>query len=518
MRAKIIFLIALFQAFGAYAQGSSTRIDSDTIIHRRDIIDSLTVASTVNIENRGKILGDIFVNRGLVLHLRNSGVISGTINLGEYAQLVQVIETAADITRLAVNGRYSIQISGRESLNLSDILKISNGADRIVLNSASISIDGSEHSALHIRSATQPASHDGAPTPVIELIGEINVRISNLAAMRGKLIMANVSGDGVVNVIIDEDDMLYAAYAVRRDENIYLDVMRVTEYAKIIGDDMDDFVDWLRNENPDDKTVNALDNADDMKQFSNIIGRSAALSPINLMRPVRTFNRTQMMPTPIYDTDVGTDAIYITSNYADVYAAKIGAYGRNEKLRFGASAYSGAFSYKDDINDFSGYFYGANLRADWNDKSMYVHSIMGFTSAAFTTSAVFDGKSAAYNPKGFSAYGVIDAGLKYYMSDGFYAAPFIGAGAEFNKVLHQSQTDGFARAGATLGFSESMTMGMKYDYAAFVLAQSNDVMSVGISMKFLSEFDDMGGEFSYALVRDEFDISHKFSIGLNFSF
>ncbi len=506
MRAKIIFLIVWLMNFGVYANTVDAYIYSNTIINTEQVFDNVTVTGSLYLENRGQILGDLFINDGRILQLQNSGDIYGTIHLGEFSQLVQIIETAADITRLNVDGNYSVMVRGDENIDLSLVMLMASRADKIVLNYAVISIN----------SLPRPTRSGGIPS--IELIGKINVIIKNLADFDGKVIMENVFGDGIINVISDYEDLLYTAQTTRDAYGrVYLNVVRITDYGRLLDVDVGRFINARRDSNPNDRLVASLDNAKNMTEFSDIIGRSVAVNPINLTRPIRTFHQMEMMPISDTDLDLSADLILLISESTDMNVAKIGLSTNKDEWNFGISAYAGDFTVYDDINDYSGNMYGVNLHANLNEKSMYAHSVLGFTSSSFNSGEVLDGSNTTYNPRGISMYGAIDIGIKYDMSDGFYTTPFVGGGIFFDKVLNQSKTNAFGRAGAMFGFSQSMA-GKKYDYAAFAIIQSDDVMSAGVSVNFVSDADEIGGKISYAIIRDEFEISHKVSVGFNFNF
>ncbi len=520
MRNLVVFLLMMTVGFGAPANqpvyidsiivGKNLDIFDNTVITKQSIVDvdRVNIIDTVYLDNRGNIYGDIFIRDGYMLTLRNSGMISGAVHTGENSHLVQVIKTQNDITQLnAPDSGFSILVQNKEPLKLSDIIGISVGADRIVLDGASIFISPAPI-AKTLRATAEPN---------IELVGETIVKIPNAKNMDGKMILSNVSGDGVILVQDTGLGPLYAATAVRREDGIYLHVARETDYGKILGAGRGAFIDKLRNIDPENKTILALDRAADMNEFQRFAASSALLNPINLIRPVKIFNKFETSGFLSMDEVSGLEPICITSDWLDLYAAKLRAAFNIDNFNIAVNAYAGGFDSNTDLDSFSGNFYGGNIDFIFSYKSLWIDSGLGFTVSRFETGAIFDGNDFVYDPSGISIYGVADIGYRFDLNNDFYVSPFVGFGAEYDSVLYQDDTSVFARAGAYAGYSFN-EIGIKYDYHIFAMAQTDETVMTGIRMSFWSVVDRMGGDISYAISDDEVGISHKFSAGIRFMF
>lgn len=488
--------------------GDTWNILDDVTISDRSLIDvyKINFVESAYMENRGAISGDIFMCDDCSVVLRNSGSVTGQVHVGDNAKFVQQISTYDDMTKLNVSGsNFSIHVHNKESLNLTDIINIAGNANRIVLDNSFISLTNRPNIQMF----------GLLSGPDIELVGTVVINLDDIESFNGKLIMSNVYGDGVIRVVADKLDLLYVADALIDNGRVYLNVVRETNYQKLFGTDIGKFINKLRTKSPDNSTVMALDNAQTLSELNHTVKKSVALNPINLMHAVKTFNGFEINS---FDKPMsGFDAMYIYSDGLDMIIGKFALGTKIDKFTIGAGAYFGALENTDDINEFSGNLYGGNLRGRYDDKSLWIDARLGFTVSEFETDMIFDGKDITTNPTGVSIYGVTDIGVRYEICNDFYALPFIGMGVENDKVLHQSDTSVFIRAGGVAGYSNTV-IGIKNDYQIFATAQTDSVFTVGARLKFFSIADDAGGNVSYAINRDDIGISHKISAGFCFNF
>lgn len=496
---------------GTITNGEDLDVVEDVIISQNSIIniENVNIKMSLYMENHGLIAGDINVCDTCHLHLRNDGDFSGYVNLGDNGKLTQVIKTQEDIKRINVVGsNFSILVQSQSALSLSDIVNIARAADKIILDNTSISLGtgaGSVTADFFL--------------PDIELVGEIVLNLENVQKLNGMILLSNVSGDGVVRIDTPDLDPLFTAATVRKNDNIYLNVYRETDYQKLFNNKTGVFLNQLRTSAPDNKTLGAMDNAKTMAELKTVMKRSVSLNPINLMRPIKLFNNIELgrLGTSVDSISGGIDGIYITSPDMDLYAGRVSVATKIGDVSVSANAYMGAFENADDINEYSGEMFGGNIRGYIDNDSMWIDATLGFTISSFNTDMIFDGTNYTYDPDGMSVYGAGNIGMKFRFYDNIYVAPFVGAGAEYDKVLHQSDTDMFARVGANSVFSK-YTTGLRYDYRAFVMAQTNDIQSIGVGMDVWSIEDAAGGGFSYSIMNDEIGISHIFAANVRFVF
>jgi hypothetical protein len=519
---KKIFIILALCIYGGntFAVNDFLVIDDLYILENRDIpnriivdensvlvADSVNINSAIALENLGSIYADLYICDGCDFTIRNSGLFDGVIYGGVGSDITQIIETNSDINKLFVSGAgFSILVQNTEPLKLSDIMSISQGVDKIILDNALLIMDTGAGSFPIMRTVQ----------PSIELVGNIIVEIKDM--IDGRLIMSNVSGDGTLKVDGTNLDPLYVVETVRHGTNIYLDIYRETDYEKLLKNNIGKFANQLRLLSPDNLTIRAMDNAENMNQINSVINDSVIFNPINLIKPIKLFNRMRINNfNPFTKTDTfGIDALYIKSSEVDLYSGIGTITGQIKDVNISASVVGGGFTSNDEINEFSGNFYGGNIRAVYDDKTVWMDAGVGFVISGFNVDVIFDGDGASSNPDGLAGYGMIDVGLKYDYGN-YYISPFIGTMGEYAKVLHQSEFNLGIHTGAYSGY-KILENGIETDYNLFVKIRSNNIQTIGARIKFWSVADSAGGGFSYGLLHDEMGLSHKLSLNFNFMF
>ena len=241
MRKAVIFLIASIINTAAFAQesfligGDNFDVFNDLTVFEDSAIYStnLNIKNSIYLQNLGEITSNVFVCDGCRLNVQNSGIMSGDISLGEHSELVQVIKTNSDITNLKViNSDYSILIQNSDILKISDILPISSGVSKIIL----------ENSVVLLDNVISDTTLRNIIPRNVELLGNVKIKLNNSNELNDALLLSNVSGDGVVTVDVNGLDPLYNAMVERRDGNIYLKIYRETDYEKLLGNSRGEFI------------------------------------------------------------------------------------------------------------------------------------------------------------------------------------------------------------------------------------------------------------------------------------
>lgn len=516
MRKIIIFLIMVLIILPAFSEepdfidgpvtGVKYNILKDTIVGNNGSIyvKNLYIKNSLNFYNMGRINGEIDITDGCNLVLENSGSISGKINVGNNSTLTQVIRSNSDISQLSTNNyRYSILINNSDNIKFSEILSISGGAGKLTLSNAYIYLDKSI-----------------LVSPQIELIGENRLKLDSKYASDGTLLLSNVSGSGVVSVDIEGLDGLYTATTIRQDDNVYLSIDRETDYQKVLGKSRGIMINNLRISSHYNSLVQAMDRESSTAGLYELMRRSVLFNPINLIDPIKTFNNFETNNPNTFNDSAYNDfeALYISSSDG------LGLYGG--KMSFSTliadqdvvlSVYAGKFENNNDINNFSGFLYGGNIRGYIKNDNLWLKSVVGATFASFGTDMIFDGDKVVYNPNGSSVYGTVDSGIKFDFLSDFYFSPFIGIGGDYQKVLHQSDSKISGRGGGMIGRNYEI-LGIKNDYQLFGILQTNNIQTFGARVNFWSIEDMAGANLSYSVNHDEYRTSQKISAELNFIF
>ncbi|MDL2296163.1 hypothetical protein LJC18_05170 [Lachnospiraceae bacterium OttesenSCG-928-E19] len=494
--------------------GRKYEIDYNFITTTNAIIEVgyININKTVTAHNQGVITSEIRLCDTCDFYIRNSGTVTGQIYAGTGSEIIQIINNSNDINRIRVAGSsFSILVNNNDVVSLSDVMKISSGANKITFDNASLVMTN----AYNII----PDNISTKPDPKIEVIGNVTISINNLNNMNGVLLLSNVIGDGNIKIMAPDLDKLYRADTIFKNGNVYLDVNRETDYSRLIDPTRGNFINSLRQIDPMNPTIVAMDSAASVGGIYDVANKSVMLNPIKLNDPIKMYNRFETGGAkPIIAPLIsGVETNVIVGADTTMYSAR-GTLAYNfGDLKTSVSVYAGAFDYDDNLNEFSGNFYGGNLRAFYNDKFMWIDTTLGLTYANYKTGVIFDGKNATQNPDGISVYGVSDFGIKFDIDDEYYVSPFVGVLGEYDHVLNDSEMDYAGRAGMVAGFNSEI-MGIKNDYQLFGTIQSNNVQSIGARFNFLSVVDGAGGSVSYALINNDYGINHKFAIDLTFMF
>ena len=485
---------------------------NDTIIFEEGALDTpiVNIKNSLYLQNMGKITGDIFVSDGCQLNLRNSGSIDGQINFGTGSTLTQIINTNSDISQLNVDSVYSILVQDTDNINLSDVVNISNTADKIILdNSSFILSDDSD-----INTVSNSLIN-------IELQGQINIILENIKDIDGIVLLSNVSGDGIVSIDISNLDSLYSAKAIRKDDEIILDIYRETDYEKILGTTLGEFANSLRGSSS--RTIIAMDRASSSSSLYDVISKSVLFNPINLMRPVRLFNEFENsnfseIKNRRKSENVSAifEPIYIFSDGLNMYAGKATVLNTTRNFLFSFSGFGGYFGISDDINNYSGDFYGISVRSRYDNKYFWFDTNVSYTASDFNVGTVLEGNYLVTNPHGNMFYGTTSSGIKFRYHS-LYLSPYVGLGGFQESVSDDYNSDVYGKAGGIIGFNVSK-LGLVYRYSAFANTRTDSAINAGLKMEVWSIEDAAGGSLVYQIIKDDLAVSNKISANIKFSF
>lgn len=512
MKKIFIFFIGIFLSANAFAEsyidtvlgGSDYNIIENTIISKNSIIESnnLNIKNSLYLENYGNIYSNIYVDDGFELQLQNSGSITGDIHLGENSDLVQIIKNSDDINLLNADAPFSIIVQNDNWVSMSDLVGISESAENIMLDDAKIYLD-----------------YFGTLPKNIQLSGETVIRVNDINSALNNFYLTGVSTDGSITVLADGLNPLYSIQTIYDDDKIYLNLYRETDYQKILGIKNGSMVNSLRTSSLNNKLLASMDRAGSMSEIYEIMQKSIVFNPINLMKPIKTFNNFESVPFKnrrSQTVGLQLSPIYIVNNDMNMLVGKASLSISKNNWKLLLSGYFGNFTQSDDINDFGGSFYGANIKWGFSSRKIFTDILLGYTGAAFKTSGVLNGDKMIQNPTGKSLYGNIDTGIKMYFGD-LYISPFAGFGANQTSVLNDEESDVYARIGGSAGFG-FQDLGLRYDYGIFMSGQTDNIQSIGIKMDIWSFLDGAGGGMSYEILNNESGMHNKISANIKFVF
>ena len=488
---------------------TETLPDDGVIDENVILVGKINIDGATTITARGTIYASIDVCRNCELKIRISGngSFNGTVSLQEGARLTQLISKDEDI--IAPNfgdTPFGVLVDGADNLSLDKIVDATAGAASIKLHGGTFVVDD----VAAVRSAT------------VILSGHITIFLSHAADLIDAVLFTNAYGDGDIYLYADDLGPLHGlhAYVDTPTGRVMVSRVRILDYSQIFDDARGDFLNDLREYNPADKLLRAMDAANTLDELNSIIRRSVRLNPINLMRPVRMLNLAVQNATPFDGDTSGMFAapLILSGGDMEIYAVRGGVHGRvDESLSLAVTAYGAMVEYEDDINEFYTGVVGANIAAHYDADVVFLRGLLGLTVASFDAGPIFDGRAVHFNPMGVSGYGFSDLGHRFDFSRGFYVSPFAGLGFLREYLLDATRDRNFARVGMDAGVK--LDYGdLIYDYAMRVTGTTASSVAVDLRMSAWSPFDAAGGDFSVGIVRDGDMRAYSFSVGARFQF
>ncbi|MDR1361174.1 MAG: hypothetical protein LBJ18_02590, partial [Rickettsiales bacterium] len=420
---------------------------------------SIHITDSVSLQNMGVILSPIFIDPGNQLNFQNSGV-AGDIFIGENSTLTQIIKSSADITRLSVinsGGSFFVLAGGGgESLSLRDIMRAASGADKIILENTVLVIDGAAAGGR-----AMAFNFD----PVLEIRGEVFIDLTGTDLYDGMNLLKDISGEGAINIRGAGLSGLYRADAVRVGNSINLQIARETDYEKVFGaGDMRGI--FLNNaRGASQGLLAAMDSAESESELNQIMQRSVAFNPVNLMLPVKLMSAFWGDEQRVIDEGVG-GITAIAGNGLGLYLYEFGAEFSRDDFSFSVSAHTGNFS-QTGLEDFAGKIYGGAARAAIKKNYVKASLLIGADYAEFYAPPIYG--SDSQNPNGISFRGDFGLSARAYDDGLIYAEPFIRARFFAAKVLYDSEKQFATGAGARLGRRERVA-GIATDISMYGIA------------------------------------------------
>lgn len=475
-----------------------------TIIDTGVNINNVHITQSLYLQNYGNINGNINVNNPLRLYMYNSGTISGQIILNGNAQFFQMITNPSDITQLSVSGAHTINVIDANMLSLSAIASIKGETDTIILENSTLMLDC-----------------DFADLGTVRLVGNVFLYAPDENGIYNQSVPLSVSGDGRAYVYSGTSNPLMTYQTSVNDGQLYVRALRETDYVKILHNKTGEFLNRVRESNPDDKLLRALDSATSMAELNDIMSRSVRINPKLMMRPIRTFDDMLVNEFAARSDmpDGAVRAMYVISDDFSIYSGNFNI-GLHTSPNFYVSAYGalGVLDWSDDINDFGAVMYGGGIRANYNiSYTDIVRATFGATYADFDSDFVFDGESAKSAKSGTDIYGAMDFEHRFYFQNKFFVAPIIGVASHRSEIIGMSETDSILRGGINAGYG-FLTYGLGYGYGFRAYMDSNRTLNAEAKMSIWSAMDAAGGDLTIGVVRADDYTAYKLSVGAHFMF
>lgn len=480
---------------------------NNTVIADSVVVDNLNVVNSAVITNNGVINGNIDVCKGCDLYIKNAGIINAEFGLPETSNIIQLIQNNSDINPIGAND-FSVLVENADKVSWFGIQNISAGADKIILHNSGLELTGN-----------RPRVANAIKVPDIELHGDVTIYLDENFVIPDSPILTNISGDGVVRIEAESNNSLYRFHSYILDNSLYVDVVRDTDYFKILKNDTGKFLNYLRVENPNDKLLSSLDNAASIAEINEIISASVRLNPINLMNSVRIFDAFILNEKEISEDMFSIAPLGVFGDSFSAFGMRLNAaFELINDLNFGLNIYTASFNNSDKYENYKSAVYGGNVHIAYFKDDVFIKGKVGGTIANFDIENIFvDGKIVEY-PSGFSFYSSADFGHKLDLKSNFIIAPFVRAVYDGAKIVNTSIGDLYAGVGADIVFEEK-DYDFSYKYSANLVVYTNQQIDAYVDIDVRSLADRAGGSFSVGIVRmAEGSVGYKIKLSANFDF
>ncbi|MBQ8294500.1 MAG: hypothetical protein IJX89_03890 [Alphaproteobacteria bacterium] len=488
----IYFGTANAEIINGSVYGSRKNLDTEVVVTdiAKLLVNSIYAPDYVYLDNHGTVkVKNIYVPERGFFYLENSGHFSGNFVVGDSYYIYQVLRDTDDISVVGYNVDFSVLVRDSAALSWTDVLNVANGADKIILDNATLVLDT-----------------DRLNSVPIEINGENLLIVDDISDFYGAPLLANVSGNGRVRLQSHVINPLFAGVSYFENDSLYIRRERITDYATILGNDTGVYLNNLRMKNPNDPLLGALDSAGDMNALRETMARSVRLNPIRLMTPIIQITDFDKLNFNVDNWGINSGVGAIVNKNMEYYGANIAFSGVAENIKFGLSLDMGQMEYSDDINYFVGDIYGGRFVADynWRDANR-LRLMLGGKIVNFSSGEVFMGhNNVVKDPRGVIVYGVTE-----YALDFGPFSPFVGFDFDYVSVTNDNENNVVGRGGVDMRYTHEM-LGLRYDYAVRIGANTDGTIFAKLRAGVLSIMDNAGGDISIATIRRDDITSYKF--------
>ena len=488
--------------------GDDIDVVHDLIVTDTGSIDfeTINICNSVFITNSGKITGDINVHAGNTLYIQSSGSVNSDFTLGDNSAVVQVVNSKKDLKNINFNVEYSLLVSAKDGVSLNQIMSMGADAKEIVFNESVLKLDALK--VLRLSSITSPE---------IKLVGNNILYVDTV--LENQPILSNVTGNGTLYIYDRSLSPLYAIQSYVKNGNVFGEIVRETDYSKILKNTMGEFLDDLRISEPNNKLLPVMDSANSFEDLYKIMSDSVKLNPIKLIEPIRVLSDFSSLFTEgDSGYTYGVLPILIYSDAFYTYGGKVilsPAILNDVKLSM--SIYTAYTAFSDYVNDFNATTNGADLFVSYEKNLYSIDLMLGASLTHFDVGDVFDDGLIINNPSGLSVYLDANVGRKFLLEEDLVIKPFINVSADYVKVSSQKDTDLDTGAGAEISFLYD-DFDISYEYGAKIRALVSGQVGASFNMTFISDIDGLAGSIELGTLYDNDDFAYGIRAGASFNF
>ena len=478
-------------------------LNDDVVIHQGVLFEghNINIGDTLRIVNYGQISGGIDVCANCTTEIRNTGVFDATVSLQSGAKFIQVITANNEITNLGLGNGYGVVVRDGTGISLANVMQIASNAN-------SIQFVNTRFNAGNTGGFVAPSN--------VKLSGDIFLNFDDVTT-GSVLLFSGVSGDGTVYVDSNALDPLHVfqTYIVNGND-IYVHMVRSTDYARILNNDTGRFLNDLRASGADNKLFSNLDVAKSIGDINNILSHSIRTNPIKLMRPISMMHSHKMLEIMHTDNNMvlGVEPLLIFSSDVLMHGLRPSVEFNIDDLYLKISGYVMDIDYSDELNEYSGFSVGLESDAQYdmlNNNFVRAHFAGG--KSYFNIGPVLSDGVIVNNPDGTSVYGIGEFGHNFDINNMFKISPFVAFGGEYVGVANTNDTTIYGAGGTNIEYWYDFD-GIKYKYTVRFLVRTDGTYGAGINCSVWSIMDAAGADMHMGTIYNN-DFGASLNVSLN---
>jgi len=458
----------------------------------------ITVGETMSIDNRGTIDASLVASGANYITINNMGTITGRIEASRVTQIVSSDAGAQALTVVCPASNFFVSVS-----NATDGVTLNNIKN---LGSASVELDNS----LVIMDDLSEWQSWGAN---IFWTRVNTLQINDLDSVVNGTYIAHAAGGTILNVVSGDENKMYRIDSVHDENGIMLNVVRETNYQIIFNDNRGMFLDNLRLSRPNDRTLMAMDAAENMDGLNNVMNSSYHFNSALLAKPVKAINNLSIINI-LSDDDVsgiGVNPFYVGSDALSGAGVRAHVGTGQGDYSFTIGLNLNKFNYEDNINDFGGMLYGVDVKIKRNFEKFYMIGQIGFDSIEFDADNIYTSTDIKNNPHGYALYGGFSAMTDFDVSSGMIVSPFAGATFRKFNVMDYNENNVNLHAGGKIKY-HFVIDSIKYEYGGMFGVMENGNLFGNLKVGFDSLVDNAGLSINVSAYQDDTALTYQASI------
>ena len=497
--------ICAAEYFNYDVSGGQQVIDSDIVVSDGVFIapEKLEVAESVRIDNYGTIDSDIYVCDRCEVQITNYGSVLSDFYLGVDANIVQIVTDNDNMKRIDFNVPFDVVLNADTEMDLASVLDFANDADSVFITDTVLNIN------------SVPIDING----VVHFDAGVVLNVGDLDIVGDMLILDNVTANANLRFVGVGNNPMYVSRGYISNGGLYVQRVRETDYTKVLGGRVGDYLNSLRGVDGADRFMSLLDSAADFNEIDNLIGKTVRLNPHILVNKLATVHMFDVLDNNVTNKGAGLSLFGVMDS--DMLTLGVGAgyvYDVHSGFSLGADLRIAKMMYSSDIDEFDANMYSGRIMANYNlYEQMFIHGMFGMWYTDPDLDVVFYNGDVVNNPGLWSGYLTTDVGYKLTCGDYGYVAPIVGLDAHLYKTTGFELHEIFGRVGAEFGYVFESNA-VEYQYVLRAYLNTDAVPSVMGRIGFWTPMDGFGGDLQFGIMHINDVAGYNFSINAKMAF